>query len=136
MRTRIRANTVKRKWVRLPPHERLRRECTNYKGDGFCHPLCIWWTRRESNPSGRKNAIVAKYTLARHAILLRKMRGSTLYDIRQKRKCTHEQVRVYISFFGGPDGSRTRVRKPLDMTFSGCILSFRIPLVRRRQTGF
>ena len=38
--------------------------------------------------------------------------------------------------FGGGDGNRTRVRKPLDMTFSGCILSFRIPLVRRRQTGF
>ena len=32
---------------------------------------------------------------------------------------------------GGPDGSRTRVRKPLDITFSGCILCFRIPLGRR-----
>ena len=35
---------------------------------------------------------------------------------------------------GGPEGSRTPVRKPLDITFSGCILSFLLPLERRRQT--
>ncbi len=39
-------------------------------------------------------------------------------------------------FFGGPDGSRTRVRKPLNMTFSGCILCFVIPLGKRSQTSF
>ena len=38
--------------------------------------------------------------------------------------------------FGGPDGSRTRVRKPLDMNFSGCIPFFEIPLVRRQRTDF
>ena len=37
---------------------------------------------------------------------------------------------------GGADGSRTRVRKPLDITFSGCILFFGIPLAGRQQTGF
>ena len=37
---------------------------------------------------------------------------------------------------GGADGSRTRVRKSLDITFSGCILFFGIPLAGRQQTGF
>ena len=38
--------------------------------------------------------------------------------------------------FGGPEGSRTPVRKPLDTTFSGCSLLFKFPLVRRQQTDF
>ena len=37
---------------------------------------------------------------------------------------------------GGAEGNRPPVRKQLDMTFSGCIMSFEIPLVGRRHTGF
>ena len=42
----------------------------------------------------------------------------------------------YSFVFGGPEGSRTPVRKPLDMTFSVGSLLFRIPLVCRQQTDF
>ena len=38
--------------------------------------------------------------------------------------------------FGGGEGSRTPVRKPLNITFYECISSFVIPLARRRRTGF
>ena len=37
--------------------------------------------------------------------------------------------------FGGGDESRTRVRKPIRTTFYECSLSFKIPLLLRRQTG-
>ena len=37
---------------------------------------------------------------------------------------------------GGPEGNRTPVRKPLDMTFSECSLLFEFPLARRQQTDF
>ena len=36
---------------------------------------------------------------------------------------------------GGGEGNRTPVRKQLDITFSGCIASFKIPLGERRRTG-
>ena len=36
------------------------------------------------------------------------------------------------TFIGGGDGNRTRVQKPLHMTFSVGSLSFEIPLCRRR----
>lgn len=41
---------------------------------------------------------------------------------------------VYNSI-GGGDGSRTRVRKPIHINFSGCIVSFRIPPPKRRHAG-
>ena len=41
-----------------------------------------------------------------------------------------------VEFFGGDDGSRTRVRKPLDTTFSVDSLLFEIPLAEREQTHY
>ena len=49
---------------------------------------------------------------------------------RQKKKAPE---RVLFSF-GGGDGNRTRVRKPLDMTFSVGSLFFGIPPQGREQT--
>lgn len=37
---------------------------------------------------------------------------------------------------GGPDGSRTRVRKPFDKTFFVDSLSIKIPAQNRRQTNY
>jgi len=37
---------------------------------------------------------------------------------------------------GGGEENRTPVRKQLDTTFSGCIMSFKFPLEKRRHTGF
>ena len=38
--------------------------------------------------------------------------------------------------FGGDDGSRTHVRKSIPETFYERSLSFKLPLKKRRQTGF
>ena len=49
------------------------------------------------------------------------------------RKGTHFGVPFVI---GGDDGNRTRVQKPLDITFSVGSQSIRIPASERRVTGF
>ena len=57
-----------------------------------------------------------------------------------KKRKSLEKSRLFgaISFLspfdGGPEGNRTPVRKPLDMTFSGCSLLFGFPLGQRQQT--
>ena len=55
-----------------------------------------------------------------------------------KAKNKTEQFRrnetVRICLVGGGDGNRTRVRKPLDMTFSVDSLFFEIPPSGREQT--
>ena len=40
-----------------------------------------------------------------------------------------------LSFFGGPEGSRTPVRKPLDMTFSECIPLIMLPRLGSQRTS-
>ena len=42
---------------------------------------------------------------------------------------------IFHRLFGGDDGSRTRVQKPLDMTFSVDSRSFESPRFLRRATG-
>ena len=41
-----------------------------------------------------------------------------------------------FAYCGGPGGSRTRVRKPIDTTFSVGRVSIKNSLQKRRQTGF
>ena len=43
-------------------------------------------------------------------------------------------IKINISEHGGDDGSRTRVRKPLDMTFFADSLLFKIPFPKCEQT--
>ena len=57
--------------------------------------------------------------------------GARLRRAHQKSKDSHW---LPLLFFGGPEGSRTPVRKPLDMTFSECSPLFEIPLARRQRT--
>ena len=40
------------------------------------------------------------------------------------------------SVFGGGEGNRTPVRKPLATAFSECSRSFEIPLTQRRKAGY
>ena len=42
---------------------------------------------------------------------------------------------IFHRLFGGTGGNRTRVQKPLDITFSVGIHSIRIPRKERRMTG-
>ncbi len=49
----------------------------------------------------------------------------TTKDTPKKRRHCQRQC---LLFFGGPEGSRTPVRKPLDITFSGCISLILFPL--------
>ena len=49
-------------------------------------------------------------------------------------KVHRNSIKITVDY-GGSEGSRTPVRKPLDMTFSVGILSFDSPPPLRRQTG-
>ena len=74
---------------------------------------------------------------------------SKLFDggISFKTKHRHRGMRLDVALYspddwgrqlaaGGDGGSRTPVRKPLDTTFFGCSLLFKIPLICRQQTDF
>ncbi len=52
-----------------------------------------------------------------------------------KKENTHKNECSSSFEFGGAEGNRTPVRKPVLTTFSECSLSFKIPAQRRRQTG-
>ena len=81
---------------------------------------------RAPRPSGEVcEPVFATFSLQK--IKAHGSRAASLASPPKKRRHT----KVCLLFFGGPDGSRTRVRKPLDITFSGCILCFRFPLDRR-----
>lgn len=56
--------------------------------------------------------------------------------LRSVRQINMGRLIAYPYLFGGPEGNRTPVRKPLDMTFSECSLLFEFPLARRQQTDF
>ena len=43
---------------------------------------------------------------------------------------------IWVILTGGPEGSRTPVRKSIHTAFFERSLSFGIPLLQRRQTGF
>ncbi len=51
-------------------------------------------------------------------------------------RVVYEPIGFGCVLFGGTDGNRTRVQRPLIITFSVGSLSFTIPEIRRRKTGF
>jgi len=72
-------------------------------------------------------------------------RRAGLRPVRLFLECQHNTIRKHKDGapwcstsvnFGGGEGSRTPVRKPLAIAFFECSLSFGIPLTGRRWAGF
>ena len=76
-------------------------------------------------------------TEKRHLRLSSKMAFSCSYQSETLTAKPPLKKQVFVQYtFGGDDGNRTRVQKPLDITFSVGSQSIRIPTSERRVTGF
>ena len=89
-----------------------------------------------TEPFGAKGlAAVSQADVAlRRFFELRAMQSIAVFGSNHHRQTEKSARKERFFLFGGGDGSRTRVRKPLDMTFSVGSLFFEFPLSRREQT--
>ena len=62
--------------------------------------------------------------------------AAMIYQVCDMDKKQTQNVSHSAFVFGGTDENRTRVQKPLDITFSVGSQSFRLPFRKRRLTGF
>ena len=100
--------------LRFPPFDSVKKYDLPLAGHIF------WWRRRESvSPRPARLGLPRLSTVPRTVDSL-PLPFDSLHPIKSKNMTCRWQV----IFFGGGDGNRTRVRKPLDTTFSGCRLPF------------